>query len=351
MLRSIVLREKLLTLAYRWYWVVVLFLFGSLVGGIVARILPTNYQATLELYVGLDPYQTQNDRNVAEYAHFEFTNPDDYKHWQMSQLSLLVEFDDVLQETLRRLRALDSYWNGVDIADLRNSVQVYWRNAGKWNLVAEANNPEHASQLVLIWREVIIEKMGEAVAQSRRLLWLDRRLSVIEEQRLAFKLRVNKLSKIEAALGSWQANILAGSDSTSMDIVTYWRLWSLVAQAADYQAGWQSLLERIPAPLAPIEEFVGWIEAVQTMIRADLASIQEEIGALDAEREKLLVEWEQTLPNGRGLSAALVIEQPSDTAPQIEAIRPTTLMLLVGGFASLIIGSLIVLAFWARGEK
>lgn len=347
----ILLREKLLILAHRWYVIVAIFLVGSLMGWTVAQVIPTPYRASLELYVGLDPFQTQDDRNVAEFAQFEFTNPDDYKHWQMSQLSLLVLFDDVLQETLQRLQASDVYWQDKQVSDLRRSLQVYWRNAGRWRLVAEADDEIHASQLVATWCEVVVKKMGEAIEHSRQLLMLDRRLSAVEQQRLALELRSRELGEVKKALSSLRMNAQQGESFGAMDGITRWRLWSLVAQAANYKAGWQSLLARVPSPSSSFEEFDAWIEAVLALIESDLTTLQEDMKALNEEHERLLTEWRQNLLSGRGLSAALIIQKPSNAAPQVEAARPTALMMLFGGIASLVLSALVVLAFWARGEK
>ena len=347
----ILLREKLFLLAHRWYMVVAIFLVGSLVGWVIAQAIPTPYRASLELYVGLDPYQTQDDRNVAEFAQFEFTNPDDYKHWQMSQLSLLVVFDDVLQETLQRLKASDAYWQDKQISDLRRSLKVYWRNAGRWRLVAEADDAEHASQLVGTWCEVVVEKMGEAVEHSRQLLILERRLSAIEQQRLERELRSRALSEVKNALSSLRMNAKQDEEFGSMDSLAHWRLWSLVAQAASYQAGWQSLLARMPSSSSSFEEFNAWVEAALALIDGDLATLQGDTKALNEEHERLWTEWRQNLSLGRGLSAALVLQKPSNAAPQVEAARPTALMLLVGGVAALVLSALVVLVSWARGEK
>lgn len=346
----ILLREKLLVLAHRWYVVVAIFLVGSLMGWTVAQVSSTPYRASLELYVGLDPFQTQDDRNVAEFAQFEFTNPDDYKHWQMSQLSLLVLFDDVLQETLQRLKASDAYWQDKQVSDLRRGLQVYWRNAGRWRLVAEADDAAHASQLVATWCEVVVKKMGEAIEHSRQLLILDQRLSAIEQQRLALELRSRKLGEVKKALSSLRMNAQQGESFGAMGGITRWRLWSLVAQAANYQPGWQSLLAKMPSS-SSFEEFEPWIEAVLALIDSDLTTLQEDTKALNEEYERLLTEWRQNLLSGRGLSAALIIQKPSNAAPQVEAARPTALMMLFGGIASLVLSALVVLASWARGEK
>lgn len=349
MTSNVILREKVLLLMHRWHWVAGLFLFGCLVGWLIAQRCPTPYQASLELYIGLDPSQTQNDRHVAEFAQFEFTNPDDYKHWQMSQLSLLVVFDDVLQETLQRLREKDPYWNTMEVADLREHVRPYWRNAGRWRLVAEAKDPQHAAQLVLSWREVILEKMNEAVAYSRQLRSLDRRLSALEQQRVELDLRLTTLNEVKNALNTWQETLGVSSQSaTSLDVSDHWRLWALAAQAAGYSPGWQSLLARIPAPSAPLQAFDAWVKDALTLIEQDIASIHTQMERLDAERERLSVEWEQTLPAGRGLSAGLLIEAPSQDAPQVEAVRPTALISLVSGMASLILGTLVAWTRWTR---
>lgn len=147
-----VLRDEIYKAAHRWPFIVLFILAGSLLGWGITYLLPSTYQASEEVSVELNAYRAPEDRYAAEYADTEFRNLDDYKHWQMSQLEVLVRSDAYLQETLNRLRKADSAWHAVEAPELRNMLKAYWRNAGRWRLTAENQDAGLARQAVQIWK-------------------------------------------------------------------------------------------------------------------------------------------------------------------------------------------------------
>ena len=85
-----VLRDELLAAFHRWPMIVLFSLVGTLLGLAFAYLWPASYRANVELSVELNPYRALDDQYVPEFADAEFRNIDDYKHWQMLQLSIVV---------------------------------------------------------------------------------------------------------------------------------------------------------------------------------------------------------------------------------------------------------------------
>ncbi len=345
------LSDEISRVTHQWPVIVFFILLGSLLGGVFAYQIPSPYQASEELYVGLDPYETIDDRYVSDYANFEFRNPDDYKHWQMSQLSLLVIFDDYLQETLTRLREQGSYWNEVDVQGLKGMLAAYWRNAGKWGLVAENKDPKMAAQAVNTWRDVIIEKTNFAISKSRELLQIDQQMKNLTRDEGEARLRQTELGEIKNGLLAWEEQVLGNVDNRSLDDLDRWRLWTLAAQAAGYDPSWQELLGNFPASERTAQEYGSWVERLMASIDLEVQTIQTRVDDLEKERAGLQTQWENSLLAGRGLSAALVVEKPSDQPANIEQARPTSTAALIGGVTGLLVWGLVMLAQISKRVK
>ncbi len=342
-MKSWIFRDTLLTESHRWPLIVLHFLIGSLLGLAVAIVWPSPHQATLEISVELNPYRVVDDLSVAKYAGVQFRNVDDYKYWQMQQLNSLVLFDEYLHETLVRLRGIDPYWNSVSVEELRGMLQVYWRNAGKWLLVAGASQPDYAEQAVSTWRDVIFDKTINAISNAKHLLLLDLQLQTITDEQLALRMRATELAEIKDALLTWQESLEVVHYSGSIETIDSWRFGILAARAAGMDLGWKSLLEDIPPPGASPQEYGSWIDRLIPAIEEEAEIASTQLDHLELERSNVFTQWENALQEGHGLSATLFIEQPSDLSPHVKQVRSTGLVALVGGLLGLLIWGLEVL--------
>ena len=132
-------------------------LVGTVLGLAFAYLWPSTYRANVELSVELNSYRVLDDQYIPAFAGAEFRNIDDYKHWQMLQLSIVVLSDPYMQETLSRLREINPEWSSVSEQDLREMLSANWRNAGVWHLVAKGSSSTQAIEAVEAWRDVVIE--------------------------------------------------------------------------------------------------------------------------------------------------------------------------------------------------
>lgn len=342
---------ELLTAMYRWYVIVIYILIGSLIGGIGAYIFPAPYRASAAIYIAFDPYRAVEDRYVASFANVEFRNPDDYKYWQMMQLNATIFFEDYLQETLLRLRVLDSWWSQVDSTHLRNMLHVYWREAGQWHLVAEYKDPLRASQAVSVWRDVILEKTQVALDASRKLFQIEGEMRVLESRQATNGLKLVQLPQVKQGVIAWKTRLLQQKSDQLVSNSEYWELWSLATQIADIDISWRTLLSEFPSQLSTPDRYQPLLDRLLITLDQEEISLQTEQNYLEKELIKVHEQWQTAFQTGRGLSATLYIEMPSTSAPQITRLRSSSLAILVGGISGLLFWGLTVLYQLTRRQS
>ena len=52
-------------------------------------------------------------------------------------------------------------------SELADMLHVYWRNAGKWRLVAEHQDAARARQMVVVWEETAVQVIDTAILQAQ----------------------------------------------------------------------------------------------------------------------------------------------------------------------------------------
>lgn len=350
-MKTLVLRDEIYAAAHSWPVIVASFLIGSLIGILGTIIWPSPYRATIELAVGLSLYRSMEDDYIAEFAEVPFRNADDYKYWQMQQLNALVFSDEYLSETLSRLSEEDEYWQEVSIQDLRDMLQVYWRNAGRWRLAAEISEGQYAEHAVESWRDVILEKTNTSITNARKILLIDLQLKRTRDALLEAQTRIEQLAGIKVALMQWYEQVESTSGTGVLDSSERWWLMSLVSQAAGTNLGWQSLLDSFPSLVATLEEYLPWVEQAVVAIEAESEAIAIQIGELNQQNEILQSEWEKALQDGDGLAATLTVEQLSDNGAHVRQVRPTYAAALVGGMLGLLSWGVITLLKIYRGSQ
>lgn len=340
------LGREILSITHNWPWPVLAFLLGSLVGWGISFLSHPIYRAETRI-------------NVTYSADAFYRNPDDYKNWQMRQLDLLTSAPDVLAETLARLQAQDAYWQSVSLEDLQDSLHASWRNTGVWRLVAGDQQPERAAQAALTWTGVILETYRAASQAAAEILPYDVQFKAIAYQQARIQARLENLSQVQTALLAQRAALSqaaeqAGDAAPGLDESQRWRLYALAAQAAGSDPVWQSLLEtarveadgaenggtnsipEVPPPGSPPAACLPWIDSVLATISAEMETLPGQAAALDTQRTKLFEQYQQTITRSRGLSSTLVVDWPFSGIWQTEVVRPSGLMILVGGLLGLL---------------
>ncbi len=337
-----VLRDAIFLALHRWY---LIFLFVLVGGGValgVSYLFPTEYRASVELAVELNPYRALEDRYVASFASFEFRNVDDYKHWQMSQLNLLVYSDEFLQATLDSLQSRDPYWNSIHVTDLRKKVKAQWRNAGLWSLSVQAPSPQLARDAVSSWKEVILEKTDEAIKNSQRLYHLELELRALNVLKFDLQNRQAILIEVKNALAAIRSELSQLPPGDPISLRERWRLADVAAQAADFDPVWEKTLEELPGQNSKIEDYLKWIERVIALLEDEINFLDGEYQNLSAQLKEVDTSWTRMLGAARGLSATLSIDTLSRDTLRVRPVRSEATLLVVGGLSGFLLWALFI---------
>lgn len=334
------LRNEVYTALHRWPLILLYGVVGGALGVLLSLLWPSPWRATAEIYVGMEPYRWSEDENVVAYALGTWFNyADDYKNWQMSNLNALVTMDDILLKTLDRLRQSDDYWSDINRRGLGNMLQVFWRNPGRWRLVADHTDPNIASAAALAWREVVYETVQQSIHYAQDTFRLDIQLKAIQNQLVNLTTQQAELGTANSGLATLAQELQAIPEDQPVDDLTRWQVWSWASHAAQNDPRWETLLTELPASDQPALDFLEWLKKARITLDQDLQTLQTQIDTLSTQQVQANAEYAIASQASRGLSANLQMEKLSDLSPKPIALRPTAQMALIG--------TIIGISIWA----
>jgi hypothetical protein len=319
---------------------------GSLVGLAVSLLWPPLYRASAEVFVALNPYRSYADRDFVAQTKERYSNLDDYKNWQMSQLQSVVFLEEILQDTLGRLQQEDVYWSEVSLERLQGMLSTEWRSAGAWSLVAHHRQLERAAQAASAWEAAALQRIEAATAASRRLISLDGEIQAVATARLETSQRLETLEQARAALEGWEGSLASLSQDQPMTATQRWQVLTIVSGAASFTPQWSALLQSQPAEEAPLAAYLGWIAHTRSVIESELAETQNKLDELEKLNNPLLDQYEQQAEASLGLSPNLEFSHLGQSAAQ--PLRPTSLMVLIGAIIGLCVWALFELIAISR---
>lgn len=328
-------RDEIYYAAHRWPVFVLFCLAGILSGYLLSLILPTPFRATKELYVGLNIYQANQDSNAAHFSGIQFINADDYKNWQMANLNSLVYIDPILDQTLANLRAADPNWKSVNRDELSKMLHVYWRNAGKWRLVAEHPNPDYARQAVLLWEAAVIERVSLSIEQSRQVMALNLQMQALANRQAELSAQQATIDHLLQELAISRADLATLAPEQTLSNDNRWELWNRFSLAV---AGpeWLPILDTFPAETASALDYLNWLNQAEQLAMVQAEYLNEQSSAMQHNYTKLTAEYAQASEMSLGLSPDLHVEPITGEPPQITQVRPTGLLLLTGASLGII---------------
>jgi hypothetical protein len=333
-------RNEVLAATHRWHLIVLFCLIGSLVGWLISLVLPSPHRATKELFVGLNVYRSADDSNAVEHAGLPIISANDYKNWQMSSLNSVIYMDSVLDETLSRLRLVDPYWQDISRQDLAGMLHVYWRNAGKWRLVAEHEDPLHASQAVIAWQDVVVEKVHAAVAQAQSALLINDEWKAVTDEKAQAMSQIAGQEQIRSELLLWRTD-LSGRPPDQVLIESDRLLLQQLLDQTGSSDVWLAYLATYPPAGSPNDAFVAWIEQALPLLDAQIQVSQARMEEVDRWQVDLAERYSAASNNSLGLSAELLVQKISDRKLEQMTVRSTGVAILVGAAVGLIIWALI----------
>ena len=263
------LPEELYRALHQWPLILAFCLVGALLGWAVARVWPSSYRATANLYVALNPYRAYEDSNFVANANPKYSNLDDYKNWQMAQLQSVIFQDEMIEETLEKLESKGEFWLKADSDKLRDMLSTQWRSPGTWGLVAEGNDRKNTKQAANVWSQVVLTHVNAAVSAAREAILVDEELQALTAELV--QLRLQRI----------------GEDHPGKD-----------------------------------------------------DDLDRRIEALEMERDRLADLYSQLVDSSLGLSPNIEIE-PLEFIPS-QVVRPTSLMILIGGMSGLLLWAFLL---------
>ncbi len=341
------LREELTASSQRWYVVLIFIFIGALAGAAISWLAPAPYQASSDIYVGLDVYRAMRDLNVP----IEPEGANDYKNWQMEDLEFLLFSQPVLDGTLKALRQEDAYWEDVNTSQLAESLNLYWRNAGKWRLTANHPQARFARQAVRAWKGTAVPFVQNAVEQSRQVLVLDAQIQATAAQQaqlLAHRFQVDHLSDL---LQEGAASIAGLPESSSLSnpdlqefqdqLATVQSVYAALSVSAETDglpvpdlSGSRFLNGKMPSD-ASVSDYLAEIQSAVTSLQAVSGSLQAQSDGLETALVDLKERYASASQTSYSLSANLVVEDSSKSPPKIIRLRPTGQMMLTGAILAL----------------
>ena len=322
------LRDDILVISHRWPYPLLAFLIGCLVGLAASLLFPPSYRAETRIIVAY---------NADAYAR----NPDDYKNWQMNQLDEMTKSPHVLEETLERLRSLQSYWQSQTLEDLQDMLNVSWRNTGSWRLTATDRDRERASDAVQVWSEVVMETENDAKVFSSELLALSSRIYLNEQSLIQMRATRDRLNETGIAVQNRKAFLEQLPSDQILDDLSRWQILSTVATVSGLDPAWQNLLNEYPSQGRPVYEYIAWLDRAIVSIESSNQIAQNQILNMDTEQAANQQKHADLVEKSYGLSSTLVVEKPFTGVWQVKVIRPTALLALIGGLGGLLVWSTI----------
>ena len=334
-------REEVIQTSHHWPAIFAFCLAGIVIGWGVSIFWPSNYRASKEIYIGINPYRALEDRNAAQHAEIEFINPDDYKNWQMSNLNNIIQMDWLVQKTLKELQKKDDFWTSFSEEDLGRMLKVNWRNAGKWRLVAEGADQRRAAQAVTAWHTVVIDELQDATLQAQNALLFHIQLQEIASRQVTMEMKISELTQFQNSLNAWKQDYINPSRNQTLEDNARKQLEVLLNNAGTDN---QWLIQFIP--LIPhssnASKFLDWVQQVTSATEIEIQSLASQLDYLNEQQGDIFARYTQASNKSYGLSSNLVVEDIRERSIEQYAVRPKGLIILAGGA----IGLLLWTALW-----
>ena len=328
MQKSWSLLEELIIASQRWYVILAFILIGALVGAGIAFIIPGPYQATSDMYVGLDVYRTMEDLNIP----IRPEGANDYKNWQMENLKMIMTSVPVLNRTLDLLRIEDNYWLNINKRALLNMLELYWRNAGRWRLVAVHPDNRLADQAVTAWKTAALEYVHNTVEQSRQVLLLDAQIKAIAARQAETLSQRSQLEQSKNRLHEFKDQQIPLDqplgDSQRIELT------SIAASGGLGQN--PSLVDIFPGTGSNYEQYLPWLDSLEQQLDINHIGLEKEMADLTSELENLESQYANASANSYGISANLIVEDQDGFTVESKKIRPLGNMILIGALTGLL---------------
>jgi hypothetical protein len=157
----------------------------------------------------------------------------------------------------------------------------------------------------------------------------------------AARRRQGTLTASQVSLQDWLEHSTGLPQDQPLSPVEKWRVFSVTSALALDDPAWRTLLENQPDADASPQAYRDWVSQVLGQVDLELAALPSRLAALEQEREALEEQYSEESALSLGLSPNIEIEQFG--TPDSRIFRPTTTLILVGGFVGLLLWLLVEL--------
>jgi len=342
------LRNKLTALINHWHFVLLTFLVAAGMSWGVVRIMPPQYSASVDIYMGIDINRVFDVSSMATYAKSEPFNIDDYKNWQLSQVESIARSYEVADEALTRLRAEDSYWESIPVEKFLEMEELDWRDVGTWRLTIVTSSPGRAVRGVQVWVEVFVEHLSDLISKAEKAFKIDGKLRALDNQKVQVKNEISQIELIVKEVNSYSSELEKYQVDRKLDPIMRWRLWGLAANSAEFNPLWEVLLDEFPDESSSLSSYVSWIDELKVVLGTQKEILQVSLGSIEDEEERLTYLYLEEIQKSKGLSPNLYLEvPPSDVKENCEHQGSTAA--LVGGLIGML--GFVIVFLWLTEYK
>lgn len=312
-----------------WYLIIGFIVVGGLFGFGFSSLLPAPYRASADLYVGIDVTRVNEMEYLIPLAKTEPLNLDDYKNWQLKQLSDIFYSDPVLDAALSSLKEENPTWESMSLVDFRKNLDIYWYDTGIWRLEYSAADRLLAEEAVAAWLNAGYQRVSHLLVFSERVAALDAELEINKKASSALKVQDARLVSFQESSQGWLDTIssLDLTDPLAEDLLSELRIWTL--NYLEQPQYWQIPMAGFPSREAPASDYLPWLENARSLAASAEDEIQAQLDVLAQERESLLPVYHQNLDDSLGLSANIVLQENS-AIPEVSRVRNPGMVTLAG---------------------
>ena len=343
-MESWILRDEIIKIINKWYLALIIILIGGVAGFAISYIIPAPYRATADLYVGIDVTRVNEMEYLIPLASTEPLNLDDYKNWQLKQVSAILSSDQVL------LNSLDSLGNPVDLSTFKQDLDLYWYDAGLWQLESVNTDKELAKAAVRTWLEEGHQRISELLVFSDIAASLDAKLFALAGEIGTLKTRSANLISFQSSAAEWVDVFSNQNQDQPLNEETLVELKAWILAHRENDQHWQVPIGEFPNPQDPAADYLQWLENALIYAEEDYQVSQVKLSILEEERELVLPDYHKALVDSLGLSANLVLE-PLSSEIEISRFRSTGEMTIGGGIAGLLAWLILAVMKISQSKK
>jgi len=341
-------RDEVLRSVNQWYLIFAFIVVGGLIGFLIAYLVPSPFQATAEIYVGIDIARVNEMESIIPRASSEQLNLDDYKNWQLKQVAGIMLSNMVLEDTLVALQEIDPSWTEISLEELREAADIYWYDAGIWQLEIVFPDDDQAVLAVQTWLDIGFEKIRGLLEVSDRVVVLDAQLQSSNNAIGIVKERIAILEVFLSSSEEWIVILSEFSQADPLDEELLEELKTWINVYTQDNLSWQVSLEDFPEPDQGVAAYLNWLKITQLSASASLLESHSRLLVLEIERAEIIPSYQEEIENSLGLSANLIL-QPNSSVPVIRQVRSTDVLTLGGGFLGLLTWFLVAV-FRVKGS-